>query len=84
MERIITRFSVAPFTGAWIETYDLSSYERTVNVAPFTGAWIETLEPGRAGDCDEVAPFTGAWIETERRRDRDLRNVRRALHGRVD
>ena len=34
--------TVAPFTGAWIETKELESYIHTNFVAPFTGAWIET------------------------------------------
>jgi len=34
--------SVAPFTGAWIETIWNESPEVRCVVAPFTGAWIET------------------------------------------
>ena len=33
---------VAPFTGAWIETYFGCSSKAVISVAPFTGAWIET------------------------------------------
>ena len=33
---------VAPFTGAWIETYLLPAIRTKFYVAPFTGAWIET------------------------------------------
>ena len=33
---------VAPFTGAWIEIYNINfRLSCTVFVAPFTGAWIE-------------------------------------------
>ena len=34
--------SVAPYTGAWIETTQAGTIEGTKNVAPYTGAWIET------------------------------------------
>ena len=34
--------SVAPFTGAWIETAFSTYNWITFPVAPFTGAWIET------------------------------------------
>ena len=56
--------TVAPFTGAWIETDKTRKNLRWVEVAPFTGAWIETepLPSGTSLGC--VAPFTGAWIET--------------------
>jgi len=34
--------NVAPFTGAWIETFS-QPFEKVLSlVAPFTGAWIET------------------------------------------
>ncbi len=33
---------VAPYTGAWIETLDLSDTTSGSLVAPYTGAWIET------------------------------------------
>ena len=35
---------VAPFTGAWIETFRARQEAKTVIVAPFTGAWIETTD----------------------------------------
>ena len=35
-------FSVAPITGAWIETSDKDAVEQAKAVAPITGAWIET------------------------------------------
>ena len=34
---------VAPFTGAWIETFKDINVNRSKGVAPFTGAWIETI-----------------------------------------
>ncbi len=33
---------VAPFTGAWIETWNSACAAARPRVAPFTGAWIET------------------------------------------
>jgi len=34
--------TVAPFTGAWIETDQELGIVAPREVAPFTGAWIET------------------------------------------
>ena len=39
---IIDRSGVAPFAGAWIETYWFPSSQAVNAVAPFAGAWIET------------------------------------------
>jgi len=76
---------VAPFTGAWIETYQFTKSLQYGIVAPFTGAWIETVVyalfiPFPVG----VAPFTGAWIETYKPDWRVRYTERRALYGRVD
>ena len=38
----MTTQSVAPFTGAWIETVGKGDLDANKTVAPFTGAWIET------------------------------------------
>ena len=55
---------VAPYVGAWIETFvkfkKISKYE----VAPYVGAWIETLLHPIAHRLPWVAPYVGAWIET--------------------
>ena len=41
-----TIFSVAPFTGAWIEIDDdIITVKPLGDVAPFTGAWIEMVVP---------------------------------------
>jgi len=56
--------TVAPFTGAWIETAKYEKAPRENIVAPFTGAWIETQSLGPLASSRWVAPFTGAWIET--------------------
>ena len=55
---------VAPFTGAWIETFHTSKKSKSEAVAPFTGAWIETYVRYAYSSVVFVAPFTGAWIET--------------------
>ena len=35
---------VAPYVGAWIETYNHKYRDGSMGVAPYVGAWIETLE----------------------------------------
>ena len=58
-------FTVAPFTGAWIEIPD-ARLQRSeyLGVAPFTGAWIEIYNQLLIKKhLIHVAPFTGAWIE---------------------
>mgnify|MGYP007100800614 FL=1 len=56
---------VAPFVGAWIETYCVFVDVHQIMVAPFVGAWIETREEPTTPSIKVVAPFVGAWIETE-------------------
>ena len=34
--------SVAPYVGAWIETFLTRSKNSLIAVAPYVGAWIET------------------------------------------
>ena len=36
--------SVAPYVGAWIETYSPFVHSLYMYVAPYVGAWIETLQ----------------------------------------
>ena len=36
------RFDVAPYVGAWIETWSWPAGQHARNVAPYVGAWIET------------------------------------------
>ena len=38
----MAEIAVAPFAGAWIETFDVLAAEVNLFVAPFAGAWIET------------------------------------------
>ena len=40
--KVYRRPYVAPYVGAWIETYCRSGEDVAVNVAPYVGAWIET------------------------------------------
>ena len=56
--------AVAPYVGAWIETFMQDSLVNAQRVAPYVGAWIETLNLANKGYVDEVAPYVGAWIET--------------------
>ena len=84
LRRILAALSVAPFTGAWIETRSWRGEQGAGPVAPFTGAWIETAAAGALAAEMFVAPFTGAWIETARRDQTTHGNARRTLHGCVD
>ena len=59
--------TVAPCTGAWIETVHLFPDELVQLVAPCTGAWIETVGLMQKSTVGSVAPCTGAWIETPMR-----------------
>ena len=55
---------VAPYMGAWIETYLGIQCRLIPYVAPYMGAWIETFYVfGPEANC-AVAPYMGAWIET--------------------
>ena len=37
--------AVAPYVGAWIETFSFCIDSARRNVAPYVGAWIETTYP---------------------------------------
>ena len=56
--------TVAPLTGAWIETKGTVTGFKKRCVAPLTGAWIETNIWVFNRKLTSVAPLTGAWIET--------------------
>ena len=60
----ISSYSVAPYTGAWIETQNMLEAGIHPLVAPYTGAWIETFYISITVVGIVVAPYTGAWIET--------------------
>ena len=48
--------TVAPFTGAWIEMYGVTTCFSITPVAPFTGAWIEIGSRGSAAVWDASLP----------------------------
>ena len=69
--------SVAPYAGAWIETYRRQFRLYVHNVAPYAGAWIETLSTVLCSALRLVAPYAGRlffWTA------RDV--FKRALRGR--
>ena len=77
------KISVAPFTGAWIETAGIAAVHHSSLVAPFTGAWIETASE----------TLEGASLMSLPSRERGLKLGRvpanapadcRSLHGSVD
>ena len=55
---------VAPYVGAWIETYSMPNTSSHSPVAPYVGAWIETVNKLTSEGSLKVAPYVGAWIET--------------------
>ena len=55
---------VAPYVGAWIETFGEKRTATLNLVAPYVGAWIETFDMQEVDEFDDVAPYVGAWIET--------------------
>ena len=57
-------YAVAPYVGAWIETFSRSCTYFTRYVAPYVGAWIETFRLSKQSWMLSVAPYVGAWIET--------------------
>ena len=56
--------NVAPYVGAWIETWKKSELIMIGDVAPYVGAWIETIHRHDDKTSQTVAPYVGAWIET--------------------
>ena len=65
--RIKTCCLVAPYVGAWIETFrERLTRTRFKQVAPYVGAWIETPEAAAFAMDSPVAPYVGAWIETRK------------------
>ena len=55
---------VAPYVGAWIETFGRMRLVNKLRVAPYVGAWIETNRTYLHKNLTTVAPYVGAWIET--------------------
>ena len=57
-------YYVAPYVGAWIETWFPEPQHNPFQVAPYVGAWIETVSLCLKRAIIMVAPYVGAWIET--------------------
>ena len=69
--------SVAPFTGAWIETRMLvARSSRCRPVAPFTGAWIETVTASRHAVSSTGRPLRGGVDRNTSRSDRQAQSMR--------
>ena len=60
----LAKIAVAPYVGAWIETYEAVYIFLGLRVAPYVGAWIETCIHRTGSVRGMVAPYVGAWIET--------------------
>ena len=50
---------VAPYVGAWIETYQRQLWLWLCPVAPYVGAWIETLINAPLGGTPKSHP---TWV----------------------
>ena len=50
---------VAPYMGAWIETFNAYKASLNVEVAPYMGAWIETINHGNKWHIPESHP---TWV----------------------
>ena len=50
---------VAPYMGAWIETYISELLSCRILVAPYMGAWIETVVPYKVHEQVESHP---TWV----------------------
>ena len=75
---------VAPYVGAWIETYTFLRVLIEYKVAPYVGAWIETRQRRSCHVLLRVAPYVGAWIETVGKYNDEMCFNRRTLCGCVD
>ena len=51
--------AVAPYVGAWIETFLIVVLIGRLLVAPYVGAWIETAFPYHDGQADKSHP---TWV----------------------
>jgi len=82
------RLFVAPFTGAWIETFNAFQCRAILAVAPFTGAWIETFQfviismvnqsrPSRARGLKQESLLPSFLLLSRPSRARGLKQIRR-------
>ena len=61
----ISKISVTPCVGVWIETYVASYVNSLCAVTPCVGVWIETLAVNMLKlRYANVTPCVGVWIET--------------------
>ena len=76
-------YAVAPYVGAWIETFKVLYRTNEVKVAPYVGAWIETLLAGTAS-CSEKSHPT--WVRGLKQKDGLIlwEGESRTLRGCVD
>ena len=76
-------FDVAPFAGAWIETWSACRYRSQRVVAPFAGAWIETVIVVTPVRTPVSLPSRERGSKPSRRSEPASRH-RRSLRGSVD
>ena len=69
----MSKETVAPLVGAWIEIVSNKLVTIKGSVAPLVGAWIEIQKRAGAAVEKRVAPLVGAWIEIVCDRERGNR-----------
>ena len=74
---------VAPYVGAWIETFSLFKDSFNVSVAPYVGAWIETCYRSKT---DVIRLSHPTWVRGLKLfvQPADADNIGRTLRGCVD
>ena len=74
---------VAPYVGAWIETFDLFKDSFNISVAPYVGAWIETRN--RSNGTYKVSSHP-TWVRGLKHKNEASANASnsRTLRGCVD
>ena len=77
------RTLVAPYVGAWIETYKQKKRNEHQVVAPYVGAWIETAISASAEALRASHP---TWVRGLKHQSKTLNNQHRCrtLRGCVD
>jgi len=58
-------WNVAPFTGAWIETWSTLTINKPLKSRPSRARGLKHRINRPNHEEIYVAPFTGAWIETQ-------------------
>ena len=62
---VIAFVLVAPYAGAWIETFKWSSHWRLGQVAPYAGAWIETTQGAKEAWEAPSPPTRGRGLKLQ-------------------